>query len=68
MAVPASAAQQVADELIKAGITGILNFAPRRLDVHDEVSITSVDFTLALEQLAYQISLGLTGLIEDEES
>ena len=68
VAVPASAAQQVADELIKAGITGILNFAPRRLDVHDEVSITSVDFTLALEQLAYQISLGLTGLIEDEES
>lgn len=65
VAVPAHAAQAVADRMIESGITGILNFAPRRLDVHEEVSITSVDFTFALEQLAYQISLGLTGSLDE---
>jgi redox-sensing transcriptional repressor len=38
-----------------------LNFAPVRLDVRDAVSVTSVDFSVALEQLAFQVSLGLTG-------
>lgn len=61
VAVPASAAQEVADALIEAGVLGILNFAPVRLDVHDAVSVVSVDFSLSLEQLAFQISLGLTG-------
>jgi redox-sensing transcriptional repressor len=59
--VPADAAQRVADALIEAGVMGILNFAPVRLDVRDAVSVTSVDFSVALEQLAFQVSLGLTG-------
>jgi redox-sensing transcriptional repressor len=63
--VPAAAAQQVADALIEAGVTGILNFAPVRLDVHDAVSVTSVDFSVALEQLAFQVSLGLTGSLDE---
>ena len=68
IAVPAPAAQVVADHMIEAGITGILNFAPRRLEVGDDVSITSVDFTLALEQLAFQVSLGLSGSLDDDPS
>lgn len=63
--VPAAAAQQVADALIDAGVTGILNFAPVRLDVRDAVSVTSVDFSVALEQLAFQVSLGLTGSLDE---
>lgn len=65
VAVPAAAAQEVADALIDAGVRGILNFAPVRLDIHDEVSVVSVDFLLSLEQLAFQISLGLTGSLDD---
>jgi redox-sensing transcriptional repressor len=64
--VPAEAAQPVVDALINAGVTGILNFAPVRLEVRDAVSITSVDFSVSLEQLAFQISLGMTGSLDEE--
>jgi redox-sensing transcriptional repressor len=67
IAVPAQAAQQVADALIDAGVRGILNFAPVRLDVHKKVSVASVDFLLSLEQLAFQVSLGLTGSLDEGE-
>jgi redox-sensing transcriptional repressor len=62
--VPADAAQGVADALINAGVLGILNFAPVRLEVRDAVSIASVDFSVSLEQLAFQVSLGLTGSLD----
>lgn len=65
VAVPAPAAQGVTDALINAGVLGILNFAPVRLDVHDAVSVVSVDFSLSLEQLAFQVSLGMTGSLEE---
>lgn len=64
IAVPAEFAQKVADQLIEAGVTGILNFAPVRLDVRDQVSIESVDLSVALEQLAFQASLGVTGSLD----
>ena len=58
IAVPRESAQQVADALVAAGIRGILNFAPRRIEVRDGIGIVSVDFTVALEQLAFQIAFG----------
>ncbi len=67
VAVPVETAQAVADALIDAGVMGILNFAPVRLDVRDAVGITSVDFSVALEQLAFQVSLGLTGSLDEQE-
>jgi redox-sensing transcriptional repressor len=66
VAVPAPGAQEVANALIAAGVKGILNFAPVRLEVADEVTVMSVDFLLSLEQLAFQISLGMSGHLEDE--
>lgn len=66
IAVPADGAQEVADRLIDAGITGILNFAPVRLDVHDAVAVNDVDFSVSLEQLAFQVSLGLTGPLDED--
>ena len=57
ISTPPSAAQEVADMLVDAGIKGILNFAPRRLDVGKKVFVNSVDFTVSLEQLAFQISI-----------
>jgi redox-sensing transcriptional repressor len=67
VAVPAQAAQQVADALIDAGVKGILNFAPVRLEVREKVSVVSVDFLLSLEQLAFQVSLGQEGLLDNGE-
>jgi redox-sensing transcriptional repressor len=61
VAVPAEAAQDVADALIAAGVRGILNLAPRRLNVGDRAAVVSADLTVSLEQLAFKISLGLTG-------
>jgi redox-sensing transcriptional repressor len=58
VAVPREAAQQVADALVAAGVKGILNFAPRRIEVREGIGIVSVDFTVALEQLAFQIVFG----------
>ena len=65
VAVPAEGAQEVANALIAAGVKGILNFAPVRLEVQDEVTVMSVDFLLSLEQLAFQISLGMSGELEE---
>ncbi|MFO0827739.1 MAG: redox-sensing transcriptional repressor Rex [Phycisphaerales bacterium] len=62
IAVPAESAQETADRLVDAGVAGILNFAPHRLEVGSRVSVVNVDFTVALEQLAFQVSLAQTPL------
>jgi redox-sensing transcriptional repressor len=56
--VPAEAAQSVADELIAAGVKGLLNFAPRVLRVPAGVNVVHVDLTVQLEQLAFLVHLG----------
>lgn len=61
IAVPAGAAQNVCDQLVKAGVTGLLNFAPKRLHVPEHVSISSVDLAVQLEQLAFQVTLAQRG-------
>lgn len=53
VAVPGAAAQDVADQLVDAGITGILNFAPRRLQVPDHVTVQTVDLSAELQILAF---------------
>jgi redox-sensing transcriptional repressor len=65
LAVPPEAAQETAERLIDAGVIGLLNFAPRRLDVGMRATVVNVDFTVALEQLAFQMSLGLKGNSDD---
>ncbi len=67
VSVPQEAAQAVADRLVDAGVLGLLNFAPTRLDVADRASVASVDFSSRLERLAFQVSLGLKGMIDVEE-
>lgn len=56
IAVPREAAQEVGNLLVDAGVSGILNFAPTRIDAGD-VPVTSVDFTVALEQLAFEVTM-----------
>ncbi len=55
LTVPAAAAQEVANALIKAGVQAILNFSPTVLDVPDEVVVNSVDLAVELENLSYFI-------------
>ena len=62
IAVPPEAAQEVADLLVAAGVRGILNFAPRRLQVTPRVPVVDVDFRSALERLVLAVSQ------RDEES
>ncbi|MBX3355799.1 MAG: redox-sensing transcriptional repressor Rex [Phycisphaeraceae bacterium] len=57
IATPAEAAQEVADRLVAAGVDGILNFAPRRLTAPSRVCMATVDLTVAIEQLAFDISI-----------
>ena len=58
LAVPAEAAQTVADALVAAGIRGVLNFAPVVLRLPGSVSLVSVDLTVQLEQLAFLVQMG----------
>lgn len=51
--VPAGWAQGVADMLVRAGVTGILNFAPVRLRVPFGVHLEDMDVTVSLEKAAY---------------
>ena len=53
--VPAAAAQEVANRLIAAGISGILNFAPIVLHVPDDVMVNNVNLAIELENLSYFI-------------
>ena len=54
--VPATQAQQVADQLVAAGITGIVNFAPVALSLPEEIGLVGVDLTTELEQLAFSVA------------
>jgi redox-sensing transcriptional repressor len=56
LAVPADDAQEVADQLIDAGVRGLLNFAPVSLAVPRNVALQTVDMAVQLEQLAFQVT------------
>ena len=56
IAVPASAAQEVADILVAAGVRSILNFAPGVLTVPAGVEVRHVDLSLELQILAFHES------------
>lgn len=53
IATPASAAQDVAEKLLQADITSILNMAPTTLHVPEHVAVRSVDFAKELQILSY---------------
>jgi redox-sensing transcriptional repressor len=55
IAVPAAAAQKVADALVSAGIEGILNFAPVMLNLPAQVRTVGVDLAIELEQLSFAV-------------
>lgn len=53
IATPVRAAQEVADRLVAAGVTSILNFAPCVLSVPDGVDVRKVDLAVELQILSF---------------
>jgi redox-sensing transcriptional repressor len=55
LAVPAEEAQTAADQLIDAGVRGLLNFAPVSITVPPQIALNAVDLAVQLEQLSFQV-------------
>ncbi len=53
IAVPESAGQDVADVLVEAGASAILNFSPAVLNVPDHVTVNHVDLAAELGSLSF---------------
>lgn len=53
IAVPAAYAQEVADQLIKAGVRALLNYAPITLNVPSGVHVEYIDPLLHLQRMTY---------------
>ncbi|MBN2342898.1 MAG: redox-sensing transcriptional repressor Rex [Deltaproteobacteria bacterium] len=60
--VPESAAQETAERLVEAGVTGVLNFAPVQLRVPGHVFVENLNISTVLEKVAY-----FAGLNADRE-
>jgi redox-sensing transcriptional repressor len=56
LAVPATAAQVMAARAVDAGVKGILNFAPIRLNVPPSVPVEDVNLVMELEALSFAIT------------
>jgi len=54
--VPASSAQATADLLVEGGVSGILNFAPFKVKVPENVTLRNVSIVSELDNLAYLLS------------
>lgn len=55
IAVPASHAQEVADDLVVAGVRAILNYAPVSLTVPPEVRLQHIDPAIHLQRMTYYL-------------
>ena len=53
VAVPGSAAQQIADALVGAGVKGILNFSPVHVIVPKKVKVITIEIAMDLARLPY---------------
>lgn len=55
LAVPVDACQAVVDRLVAAGISGVLNFVPKRITVPQTVKVHYVDLAIEMESLSYYL-------------
>jgi len=56
LAVPAAAANQAVEVIVRSGVTGILNFAPVTLKLPKRIQVVGVDLAIELEQLAFGVA------------
>ena len=66
LATPASAAQDVCDRLVAAGVTSILNFAPVVLTVPAHVDVRKVDLAAELQILSFHENRKAAANLADE--
>ncbi|UCD98580.1 MAG: redox-sensing transcriptional repressor Rex [Chloroflexota bacterium] len=55
IATPSLAAQEVAEELVTAGIKAILNYAPINLSVNEHVHVQYIDPVIHLQRMTYYL-------------
>ena len=55
LTVPSRSAQEVTDRLAKTDIKGILNFTPVRIAVPEHIRVQTIDLSVELQTLIYQI-------------
>lgn len=55
IAVPAAAAQEVADVCVKAGVKALLNYAPITLSVPPDVHVQYIDPVVHLQRMVYYL-------------
>ncbi|MCG3140641.1 MAG: Redox-sensing transcriptional repressor Rex [Anaerolineae bacterium] len=55
IAVPAAAAQAVADELVQGGVRAILNYAPTTLSVPPQIKVFHIDPVAGLQSMTYYL-------------
>ncbi len=53
LAVPATVAQYIVDDVVRAGVRSILNFAPVNLRVPDDVCLRGANMAMELEYLSF---------------
>lgn len=53
--VPATAAQEVANQLVQAGVKAILNYAPISLNVPPDVRVQYIDPSIHLQRMTYYL-------------
>ncbi len=55
LTVPASAAQEVAEKLVKAGVKAILSYAPITLNLPADIHVDYIDPILKLQHMTYYL-------------
>ncbi len=55
LCVPAAAAQEAADQLVKAGVKAILNYAPISINVPEDVHVQYIDPVTHLQRMTYYL-------------
>jgi len=55
LTVPATSAQEAADQLVKAGVKAILNYAPISLNVPEDVKVQYIDPVAHLQRMTYYL-------------
>jgi redox-sensing transcriptional repressor len=57
LTTPRETAQEVVDLMARVGVKGVLNFAPIRLELPDNMWLRNVNLAVALESLSFYLSL-----------
>lgn len=53
--VPASAAQEIAEKLVNAGIQAILNYTPATLNLPEHIHVQNIDPLIQLQRMTYYL-------------